>query len=293
MVHLQAAGGAHHGHLRDREGFGREEAVVHGSTAQDDSWFLKQPKDMLHVKTAHLALDYVATRDIKQGEELFLDYGDEFEDAWNDHVSNWEGREHGYPGFVYLSARHFNDIMNEVPLRTSSEAYFDPYPPNMQIRCHQDIPDYLPGELIEDTWRAISDWSESYGYECEILDRVWDQRFGYLYSIQLRTEMTDRWDEDFEETEILSFQGVPRSSIRFFDLPYSTDLYLKDVFRHEIGLPDELMQDAWRNQPNKATTRDGRKKAESQTTKEPSGKQRRGGKNYVKPTSRQLVDDEL
>jgi hypothetical protein len=40
-----------------------------------------------------LAIDYVALRDIEPVEELFLDYGDDFEKAWNNHVENWKPPE--------------------------------------------------------------------------------------------------------------------------------------------------------------------------------------------------------
>jgi hypothetical protein len=33
----------------------------------------------------------------------------------------------------------------------------------------------------------------------------------------------------------------------FFDLPGTTDIHLRKAFRHAIGLPEELMQDAWKD----------------------------------------------
>lgn len=36
--------------------------------------------------SAKFSMDLIATRDIKEGEEIFMDYGDEWEKAWQDHV---------------------------------------------------------------------------------------------------------------------------------------------------------------------------------------------------------------
>ena len=41
-----------------------------------------------------LVFDLVATRDIAAGEEIYLDYGQEWEDAWNQYAESWnESRE--------------------------------------------------------------------------------------------------------------------------------------------------------------------------------------------------------
>jgi hypothetical protein len=208
-----------------------------GMTSHHDSWFLKEPDEMLSTKGSHLALDYVATRDIMKGEELFLDYGDEWEKAWQYHTENWDN----WPD-NYLGARAWNDAWSDVPIRTAEEAFYDPYPSNIQIRCHT--------EIEEEDWGSISDWGLSdYGYECEIVDRLPDAQGNGFYNVRVRTEATDRWDYEFEGPEILEIGGIPRSAIRFFDAPFTSDLHLRDAFRHFMDLPDELMQDAWRNQP--------------------------------------------
>jgi SET domain len=46
--------------------------------------------------TAKLAFDIIATRDIKKGDEVFLDYGDAWEAAWNEHVRTWEPLPQSY-----------------------------------------------------------------------------------------------------------------------------------------------------------------------------------------------------
>ena len=42
-----------------------------GILSQNDEWFVKSSWTPDQVTTTHFAMDYVATRDIEQGEELF------------------------------------------------------------------------------------------------------------------------------------------------------------------------------------------------------------------------------
>jgi hypothetical protein len=211
-----------------------------GITSHDDSWFLKHSMDMQNQTGAHLALDYVATRDILEGEELFLDYGDEWEEVWQEHTTNWESRN--VWSDTYMTARAWNEVMGDTPIRTDVEASCDPYPANLQIRCHID--------LDEDDWRYIAHWvTWNYGYPCQILDRKRNEKGKYSYKVRMTTVSHDQYDFEFEGPEILVIDEVPRSAIRFFDVPHTTDLLLHGAFRHHIGLPDELIQDAWRNLP--------------------------------------------
>jgi hypothetical protein len=38
---------------------------------------------------------------------------------------------------------------------------------------------------------------------------------------------------------------VPHADIRLLDKPYTTDVFRKSVFRHEIGVPEGFYPDAW------------------------------------------------
>jgi hypothetical protein len=66
--------------FRWAEGFGvmHNETLINEGTLEDMS------------VTPQLAFDYIALRDIQEGEELFLDYGDSFEAAWQRHVANFK-----------------------------------------------------------------------------------------------------------------------------------------------------------------------------------------------------------
>jgi hypothetical protein len=40
---------------------------------------------------------------------------------------------------------------------------------------------------------------------------------------------------------------VQRKAIRFYDHMYTSDMFLRNAFRHEIQLPDEMVPAAWRD----------------------------------------------
>jgi hypothetical protein len=169
-----------------------------------------------------LAIDYVASRDIQPGEELFLDYGDDFEKAWNNHVENWnppEGSKH------YADAATFNTKMKDSILRKQDEQEIDPYPPNLEIRCHAD--------LHREFWRKFVWKIDEKGWHCKIVSRETSEESDILYTVV--------------NNHGRRVKGVPRRAISFVDKPYTTDVHLKHAFRHEIGIPDEIFPERWRN----------------------------------------------
>jgi hypothetical protein len=60
------------------------------------------------------------------------------------------------------------------------------------------------------------------------------------YTVRVGFETWDRW-------QYVTRVGVARQSISFVDLPYSTDIHLVKAFRHPLGIPEEIMPDAWKN----------------------------------------------
>lgn len=76
-----------------------------------------------------LILDLVATREIDEGEELYLDYGASWKMAWEDHVRHWkpakEAEKYIYPA----------DIDRSQAIRTVEEQGHDPYAPNLSTVC--------------------------------------------------------------------------------------------------------------------------------------------------------------
>jgi SET domain len=191
-----------------------------------------------------LAFQYVAIRDIAAGEELFLDYGDAWEEAWQEHVEQYVYDDQTTP--KYASAHYWNHVMEDLFVRTIEEQEMDPYPSNLQIRCHAKL------FLSHVAPYAIYHWKgENYGLACRILDRFVDATWGVLPSSRelYTVEMELANDQQLAQGEVLWIQrtDVPRSAIRFFNRPYTTDIHLDTAFRHSIGIPDELFPEQWKN----------------------------------------------
>jgi SET domain len=207
-----------------------------------------------------LAFQYIATRDIPAGEELYLDYGDEWETAWLDHVATYRERSSSLD--PYISAQLFNSEFGDKPVRTEREQQMDPYPTNLQIRCHRAL---LVGSppIPMPTARTVYRWSDrDYGLPCRVLDRFIepaDERLqeeatppaaALLYTIQVEWLADEGEIGSPDATRTLTWierTDVPRSAIRYFDVPGTTDLHQPAAFRHHVGIPDEIFPAQWRN----------------------------------------------
>jgi hypothetical protein len=224
-----------------------------GTSAQDDSFFNLDPEQLGWVERPGLSFDYIATMDIQEGGELFLDYGDSWEHAWHEHVRNWD------PSHV-LTFVYWNKLTE--PIRTEDEEANDPYPDNVQLRCHCNLL-YSDWQQRELDWSRTSDdkpeegyqaiypqagYQNIYGQPCRILDRQ-DETKTYTVEMDVDEELNYYTiPDDFDENETSRIRSqVPREAIFFAGQPYSSDLHLPNMFRHELIIPDHMIPDAWKN----------------------------------------------
>jgi hypothetical protein len=227
-------------------------------------WLERTPEDIAAEAHAGLIMELVATRDIHPGEEIFLDYGDGWEKAWTEHVRKWRPPP-GADGFV--PAAKLNSQMEW--LRTASDLIETPrvYSNHEVLTvCFVGKRRVLSPEQNEDfedeqyVWRHESEIENDNGnmYPCDILDVetadevTLDDALDRSASIK-PTELTytvrlgDDDDEDDDDDEGTIFVGVPRSAIKFFDAAYSSDMFIRSNFRHEIMLPNEMVTQSFRD----------------------------------------------
>jgi hypothetical protein len=220
-----------------------------------------------------LAFDYVATRNIRQGEPLYLDYGPIWEHAWQHHWVHWTATASSKN---YVSAIEFNQKHSHLPVLTEPEQQSHPYPEHLQLRCHpklllnQSATEYIMESSPEYKWKR-----RDYGYLCRISARsktsdkspLASQRYSttneviqqYLYTVLLGKPMdrklyshnSDRLDAVEEWIEL---KNIPRSAIRFFDKPGTSDLHLRNAFRFPIGIPEEMFPIKWRNRRSESVS---------------------------------------
>jgi hypothetical protein len=182
---------------------------------------------------AGLAFEMVALRSIEEGEEILLDYGTEWEVAWQKHVQTYNA-----PQTDYTSLTTLNDAET---LKTQEEQSRNPYPSNAQIMMELAFVQSIEWQsarwsrsratLLE--WkRQIRGWQL---IECEIMDRKDGDRNGY-YKVGF----------SFEQKYHVA-EGLPREAFEFKDKPYTSDIHLHNAFRHDMRVPDEIFPEAWKN----------------------------------------------
>lgn len=208
----------------------------HGLTGHNDSWFNLTPPELESTYRPNLAMDYVALRDIQEGEELFMDYGNEFEESWRRHMINWKPLPSARS---YVSAHDFNIIVAKAPLRTEQEQNWDPYPSNLQLRCHPSILNEGWRESMSDS--VIQVWPlDEIGYSCRVLRRTYEDNADLYEVLVLQSH-------DAGNATQHNRSGVPRHAMSFFDRPHTTDMHLRNAFRFPIMIPDDIFPQAWRN----------------------------------------------
>jgi hypothetical protein len=241
-------------------------------------WLSLPPKQMFQmIYPGGLMLEVVALRDIASDEELFMDYGMDWEKAWNKHVQEWkplpDPDKYVYPG----------DMDMTKPFRTVKEQETDPYPNNLLTVCstgngHRDgeprkrkwkryvqrlsallqcsfqlLSNYfavVSSTLSHVTLSYVSVYSYQYDWpeglvHCFIMDRV-KVKDEELYTVMLDLHGDRDYDPSIPMKERYIDRKVPKSAIGFTDKPYTSDLHLSNAFRQPIGFPDHLVPELWR-----------------------------------------------
>mmetsp|Transcript_6776 Transcript_6776/g.11044 ORF Transcript_6776/g.11044 Transcript_6776/m.11044 type:complete len:673 (+) Transcript_6776:77-2095(+) len=233
--------------------------------------------------TAGLMLEFVATRDIQPGEEVFIDYGEEWQKAWDEHVKKWHptSKESDYNDLTwwtkktetangdYISASEMNSN-EDVPIRTLAEQQSNPYPHSLGIECYANTnhhaeylftPKTTPvyrRQYDEETDMAVMDGDEYHMVNCQIVERYEKgeadssdddenkTNHKYLYVVEVDVERSvDGDDTSFHEHYLIT--DVPWNAIKFVEKPYTSDIFLKNAFRHEMKIPDEIFPKSWTN----------------------------------------------
>ena len=214
-------------------------------------WLNMKPRELTRLEHAGMIIDMVATRDIEVGEEVYLHYGNEWDSKWNDYVANWKLQPEN-EGYIPAS------VLNKQVewLRTREELATAPYPDKVFTGCF--LSSFDPPRSPE-SFHEPKEWRYKPGMfndaenvdECLVVARETDadpnevdsERDSFNPPLVTYTVEVHR----HYHGPPLVVKGVPRTAIVFFDRMYANDQYLRHTFRHEIGLPDEMVPDAWRD----------------------------------------------
>ena len=222
-----------------------------------EEWLTMTIDEWGHEHHAGLAFDIVALRDISQGEEILMDYGAEWEEAWNHHVTSFGDSENKNADFVFATAI---DEDPDLVVRTMFErSYHNDY---KQLQCRTHFA-YLRG-----IYRSHLEPSEPGLHECRVLERK-EGKGGEPFSYTV--ELMEYWSEgDFCYQDVLAIiWDLPRGAFYFSDLPYSRPHHQATSFRHEMGIPDDIFPEQWKNNLLLADGRSSRRTSNREPSEAP------------------------
>lgn len=187
---------------------------------------------------------------LSAGEEVFIDYGDEWDREWKDHVTHWMPPK-GSGTYSYPE-----DMDETEVLRTVREQQTAPYPTNLQTMCL--TPDWeRKKNHIEwyETEKTEKDWEEMWKFVyCNILDRKMGADGNHEYTVSLiffnYEDMSVKPEEFVHDPSTpmedlyIDFK-VPRRAIRWNEKPYQDDEHIPNAFRHPLELPAHLFEKNW------------------------------------------------
>jgi hypothetical protein len=160
--------------------------------------------------TTRLMFEYVALRDIQENEEVLVDYGKEWEEAWNEHVKAWKPVEN------YVSPYELNKNF-DIPLKTHEE----------DESLYADM----------DGWHTDEKNEERVKHRITARKPDSNNEDGYIYDLEVVGI----------GKQVKLLKNVPRSRMHFLHKPYKGDTFMRGSFRHEMMIPDEMFPNAWRN----------------------------------------------
>lgn len=238
---------------------------------------LTRPVDQLEDQaTAALMLEYIAIRDIEPGEEILIDCGDAWQQAWNNHVTKWTATTekddfNNYTIFTTptneAAGAKFKraELYKDAPIKTVEEQKLDPYPNNIDFECYVNleigIGPYYAAPKTKPFYRR--EWEEEdmpdknkKSHKCRVIGRyevsisfdddlVEEEKedHPYFYTIELKNVKKKQDKKIIHEDHVIT--DVPYDAILMQNKKYSSDMFLKNAFRHEMRLPDDIFPKAW------------------------------------------------
>jgi hypothetical protein len=189
-----------------------------------------------------LSFDFVALRDIEESEEILIDYGVEWESAWQEHVKEFQVERKDYnPAF---------ELNRMVDLSVKAFDEYDYKSDGILVFCRR-FHILLSGIDIEEA----DDW-EGYQaephmrlgiYPCRVIQRHHDNSYTAELIRHQRIEDEDVGDRQQQYVVSHVLFDVPRDTFYFRDKPDQRDHHQTWSFRHDMRIPAEMFPDVWEN----------------------------------------------
>lgn len=248
------------------------------------AWLQMSLSEIAQQTTRGLAFQVVALHDIQPGQEVFLDYGAVWEHAFAEHLEQWQPPP--FLALSNLdTAKEANDCNDTIPEKfISGDLRRETIQHDYLFTACQYFATKLDREErprnTTTTAMTTSDW-QLWTDELILQQFAWD---GALYQRKIlpyaRHASKSHWpctvirrdDDNSNDPSSSSYtirihqspfhrvtpwheRGVPRfltkyprKGIHFFVQPGKSDQHLPGVFRHAIGIPDDMVPAQWKDQ---------------------------------------------
>lgn len=186
--------------------------IVWSNRMRNPEWLHRRIEDWGHEPHNGLSFDYIATRDILPGEEITIDYGTEWVNAWQEHVRAFESSP---PRPKYIPGFEWNNKDTLPPIPTVSD------PPEQQLNLNGVLltisDEYLPeGHEVNPFSIDITGERETF-YLCRVVER---QQNG-LYFVEVFERPDGLLYDATMDVVKLTLRDVPQSAFHFQDVPYA------------------------------------------------------------------------
>jgi len=219
------------------------------------SYFNRSLLELQQSSCSQLMLELVATRPIDKGEEIYIDYGEEWESAWLEHVKSWHPRK---MDLEHVSSQMMNkdDSYDILPTHGEQQQMSrKPYPTDVFTSCYYQyspVKSNRPTGQSSSPIKSVIEWKNEMIASrnlrpCIILDR--DKATGddkYLYTVQAMNRPTLDKKDRIPKGHVHIVTSVPRHAIVFSDKTYTTDQHLEGAFRKGMSL-GSLFPDQWKD----------------------------------------------
>lgn len=206
------------------------------------------PEQLAVTENPNLVMELIAIIPIAEGDEIFIDYGKDWETMWGDYK---EAFETSYAdGKWPLKAREKMVEFKDKPFPVDVKQNANPYPKGVATACFiesTEVEDGTPKTSEHDDdivqWINPTSFAKYKGHNmfaCDLMERTELLTDGNMYNYTVLARQQDTM-------EALLVKGVPHAAVTLVDLPYTSDMHTPGAFRQWIGIQDAQLPQAWRN----------------------------------------------
>lgn len=231
----------------------------HKYMPNEHTWHDKAPNELMLDQTPKdrlgIVMRVVASRDIQEGEEVFLDYGPDWARAWHAYSSKWvatyQNNNNNNSSTWPFKAMDMNELYLHTPFETNEtlQSSSSPYPSGVATACFLETQEPEDGTPKKNAYgfeiasflgpTRLEEYTGGILYQCHVQDRVaTNDSFFYNYTV---------WAISAKGEATTEVRNVPHAAITFVDQPYTSDIHTPGAFRHWIGIIDQHFPQMWRD----------------------------------------------